>query len=69
MRQAAFREKVLGDSSGAGTTGIDYAHARSFFEGVGAEIMGAAMFGLHAHPEDGWTLYDLILECVAADYP
>ena len=50
-----FREKVFGDASGAGTTGIDDAYARSFFDGVGAEIMGAAMFGLHAHPEPGWT--------------
>jgi dihydrofolate reductase len=50
-----FRRNVFGDDSGAGTTGIDDAYARSFFEGVGAEIMGAAMFGLHAHPEEGWT--------------
>lgn len=50
-----FREKVFGDTSGAGTTGIDDAYGRAFFDGVGAEIMGAAMFGLHAHPEDGWT--------------
>lgn len=53
-----FREKVFGDTSGAGTTGIDDRYARASFEGVGAEIMGAAMFGLHAHPEDadwkGW---------------
>lgn len=53
-----FRERVLGDSSGAGTTGLDDAFAAAHFEGVGAEIMGAAMFGLHAHPDDpdwrGW---------------
>ena len=53
-----FREKVFGDSSGAGTTGVDESYASAFFEGVGAEIMGAAMFGLHAHPDDpewkGW---------------
>lgn len=53
-----FRQKVLGDTTGAGTTGIDDAYAVAFFEGVGAEIMGAAMFGLHAHPDDddwrGW---------------
>ncbi len=53
-----FREKVFGDTSGAGTTGIDDAHAAAFFTGVGAEIMGAAMFGLHAFPDDpdwkGW---------------
>jgi dihydrofolate reductase len=50
-----FREKVFGDASGAGTTGVDDGYARSFFDGVGAEIMGAAMFGLHSHPEEGWT--------------
>ncbi|MEP6842034.1 MAG: dihydrofolate reductase family protein [Pseudolysinimonas sp.] len=53
-----FHEKVFGDTSGAGTTGLDDAHAASFFEGVGAEIMGAAMFGLHSYPDDpdwkGW---------------
>ena len=53
-----FRQKVLGDTSGAGTTGLDESFAAAFFEGVGAEIMGAAMFGLHAFPDDpdwkGW---------------
>lgn len=53
-----FRARVLGDASGAGTTGIDDSYAASYFEGVGAEIMGAGMFGLHAHPDDpdwkGW---------------
>lgn len=53
-----FRQKVLGETGGAGTTGVDDGYARAFFEGVGAEIMGAAMFGLHSHPEDpdwrGW---------------
>jgi dihydrofolate reductase len=53
-----FRERVFGDTSGAGTTGVDDAHVAAFFEGAGAEIMGAGMFGLHAHPEDpdwkGW---------------
>jgi dihydrofolate reductase len=53
-----FRERVLGDTSGAGTTGIDDAHAAAQFEGIGAEIMGAAMFGLHSFPDDpdwqGW---------------
>ncbi len=53
-----FRRTVLGDSSGAGTTGLDDAHAAAHFEGVGAEIMGAAMFGLHSFPDDpdwkGW---------------
>jgi dihydrofolate reductase len=53
-----FREKIFGDTTGAGTTGIDDAYARAFFENVGAEIMGAAMFGLHSFPDDpewkGW---------------
>ena len=53
-----MRERVFGDTSGAGTTGVDDAYAAAFFEGVGAEIMGAAMFGLHAFPDDpdwrGW---------------
>jgi dihydrofolate reductase len=53
-----FRETVFGDTSGTGTTGIDEKYAAAFFEGVGAEIMGAAMFGLHSFPDDpdwkGW---------------
>ena len=53
-----FREVAFGDTSGAGTTGIDDSYAAAFFEGIGAEIMGAAMFGLHSFPDDpewnGW---------------
>jgi dihydrofolate reductase len=53
-----FRQKVFGATTGEGTTGIDESFAAAFFQGVGAEIMGAAMFGLHANPEDaewkGW---------------
>ncbi|MGW8481555.1 dihydrofolate reductase family protein [Microbacterium sp. NPDC055903] len=53
-----FRRRVLGESGGEGTTGVDEAHAAAYFEGVGAEIMGAGMFGLHANPDDanwrGW---------------
>ncbi len=53
-----FRKMVFGDTSGAGTTGLDESYAAAFFEGVGAEIMGAAMFGLHSFPDDpdwkGW---------------
>ncbi|MET0978937.1 MAG: dihydrofolate reductase family protein [Paeniglutamicibacter terrestris] len=53
-----FRQNVFGDTTGSGTTGIDDAYAAAFFEGVGAEIMGASMFGLHAFPDDpqwkGW---------------
>jgi dihydrofolate reductase len=53
-----FRERVFGDTSDAGTTGIDDSYATAFSDGVGAEIMGASMFGLHAFPDDpdwkGW---------------
>jgi dihydrofolate reductase len=53
-----FREMVFGDTSGAGTTGIDDTYASAFFDGIGAEIMGASMFGLHSFPDDpdwkGW---------------
>lgn len=52
------RERVFGDTSGRGTTGIDEKYAREYFEGIGAEIMGAGMFGLHSYPDDanwrGW---------------
>ena len=34
-----FHERVFGDTSGAGTTGIDDAYAASHFEGIGAEII------------------------------
>ncbi len=47
-----FRTRVLGDTSGAGTTGVDEAYAARYFEGIGAEIMGAGMFGLHNFPDD-----------------
>ncbi|MFN8199489.1 MAG: dihydrofolate reductase family protein [Nakamurella multipartita] len=53
-----FRRRVLGDTTGAGTTGVDDAYAIGYFENIGAEIMGAAMFGLHSFPDDpdwkGW---------------
>jgi len=53
-----FRERVFHDTSGAGTTGVDDAYAAAYFEGVGAEIMGAGMFGFHTFPDDpswkGW---------------
>ena len=53
-----FHQRVFGDTTGAGTTGVDDAYAAAHFEGVGAEIMGAAMFGLHSFPDDpdwkGW---------------
>ena len=53
-----FHEKVFGDTSGAGTDGVDNRYASGFFVGIGAEIMGAAMFGLHSFPDDpdwkGW---------------
>ena len=52
------RQRVFGDTSGTGTTGVDETYARGYFEGIGAEIMGAGMFGLHTYPDDanwrGW---------------
>jgi dihydrofolate reductase len=52
------RERVLHDATGEGTTGVDDRHAAAYFDGIGAEIMGAGMFGLHAFPDDpdwlGW---------------
>jgi dihydrofolate reductase len=54
----AFRTRVLHDVSGEGTTGIDDRYAEEYFAEIGAEIMGAGMFGLQAHPADpdwrGW---------------
>ena len=38
-----FQERVFGDTSGAGTTGIDDSYAAGHFESIGAEIMGATM--------------------------
>ena len=53
-----MRERVFKDSSGAGTTGIADAYASAYFANVGAEIIGAGMFGLHSFPDDpdwrGW---------------
>ncbi len=53
-----FRAKVMGDTTGAGTTGMDEAYAQAYFDNIGAEIMGAGMFGLHTYPDDpdwqGW---------------
>ena len=53
-----FRARVLGDTSGEGTTGVDDRYAANYFAAIGAEIMGAGMFGLHLHPNDpewrGW---------------
>lgn len=50
-----FRAKIFGDTSGSGSTGLDDQYAAAFFEGIGAEIMGAGMFGFHAFPNDaGW---------------
>src|SRR5579863_7225501 len=51
-----FQERVFGNTTG--TTGIDDSYAAAHFDGVGAEIIGAAMFGLHAFPDvpdwKGW---------------
>ncbi len=53
-----FRERVLHETTGEGTTGVDDRYAVTYFDEVGAEIMGAGMFGLHAFPDDpdwrGW---------------
>ena len=53
-----FRERVFHDTSGAGTTGVDDRYAAAYFEGVGAEVMGAGMFGFHNFPDEpdwkGW---------------
>ncbi|CAN5213566.1 dihydrofolate reductase family protein [soil metagenome] len=58
MGTRTFRERVLHDTSGQGTTGVDDRYAVGYFDAVGAEIMGAGMFGLHAFPDDpdwrGW---------------
>ncbi|HEY4225924.1 MAG TPA: dihydrofolate reductase family protein [Pseudolysinimonas sp.] len=53
-----FRERVLLETTGEGTTGVDDRYATAYFDAVGAEIMGAGMFGLHNFPDDpdwrGW---------------
>lgn len=53
-----MQERVFGDTSGAGTTGVDEKYASAYFEGIGAEIMGAGMFGLQLNADDpdwrGW---------------
>jgi dihydrofolate reductase len=53
-----FRARVLNDTSGEGTTGVDDEYAEAYFDEIGAEIMGAGMFGLHNYPDDpdwrGW---------------
>jgi len=53
-----FRERVLHETSGEGTTGVDDKYATAYFDEIGAEIMGAGMFGLHDFPDDpdwrGW---------------
>lgn len=53
-----MQQRVFGDTTGAGTTGIDEKYAAGYFENIGAELMGAGMFGLHNLPDDpewkGW---------------
>jgi dihydrofolate reductase len=53
-----FRERVLHETTGEGTTGVDDRYGAAYFDGVGAEIMGAGMFGFHTFPDDpdwrGW---------------
>ena len=50
--------RISTSCTGAGTTGLDDEYAKEYFAGVGAEIMGAGMFGLHNFPDDpnwrGW---------------
>ncbi len=52
------RERVLQDVSGEGTRGVDDRYAARYFVNIGAEIMGAGMFGLHVNPDNpdwrGW---------------
>ncbi len=53
-----FRARVMQETSGEGTTGVDDQYAQAYFAEVGAEIMGAGMFGLHHFGDDpdwrGW---------------
>ena len=53
-----MQERVFHDTSGAGTADIDDKYAAAYFEGIGAEVMGAGMFGLHEFGDDpnwrGW---------------
>ena len=53
-----FQERIFNDTTGAGTTGVDDKYASAYFQNIGAEIMGAGMFGLHSFPDDpswqGW---------------
>ena len=53
-----FRERVLHETQGEGTTGVDDKYAEAYFDEIGAEVMGAGMFGLHNFPDDpnwkGW---------------
>lgn len=53
-----MQERIFGDTTGAGTTGVEDAYAAAYFEGVGAEILGAGMYGFHTFPDDadwqGW---------------
>jgi dihydrofolate reductase len=58
MATRTFRERVFKDTTGSGTTGVDDEYAKAYFADVGAEIMGAGMFGFHNFPDDpdwrGW---------------
>jgi dihydrofolate reductase len=53
-----MRDRVFHETDGSGTSGVDDRYARAYFADVGAEIMGAGMFGLHTFPDDpdwkGW---------------
>jgi len=58
MATRTIRERVFHETDGQGTTGIDDRYAEAYFAEVGAEILGAGMFGLHTYPDDpdwqGW---------------
>jgi dihydrofolate reductase len=58
MATRTFRARVLHDTTGEGTSDIEDQYAEQYFAEIGAEIMGAGMFGLHTHPDDpdwrGW---------------
>ncbi|WP_213816936.1 dihydrofolate reductase family protein [Glaciihabitans sp. dw_435] len=53
-----MQERVFHNTDGTGTTGVDDRYAAAYFAEVGAEIMGAGMFGFHSFPDDpdwrGW---------------
>jgi hypothetical protein len=57
MATRTFQTNVFGHHD-TGTTGVNDRYAVQYFEGIGAEIMGAGKFGLHMFGDDpewrGW---------------